>query len=443
MKDKYRYYETLGLDRSASLSEINKAYRSLAKTYHPDVSSHPRARENFQKIQQAYEALSDPETRHEYDAYLDALEELAPDEDTNDVHIENEFYVHNEPITIKGRPRVLDCVHHVIADGQEYIEYDGEFLSFDRGFFPFDTREIDGEFYVPNEDITINGNEYTFRNAHHVSIRGREYIEYNGNFLLFERHEYQDTPSPSGRGFLKTLGNLILILVVALTLYHGFTLATSGDADATPSSSIVAAGTSTPKATSTPVTSFWSTQSSKVAEAMDYTNPTTRDYALSLIDREHSGKYNIAQICDMWEKLYKRWTYVNDPNGFNYYSPASRTINLGLKGDCDDFAILTASSIQAIGGASRIIIASNTGGGGHAYAEVYISSSKSDLQSVADYICQRYKCKSIAYRTTNEGGQTRYWLNLDWQAKHPGGPYYQNSGETIAIYPNKYWVKLK
>jgi len=137
MKDKYRYYETLGLDRSASLSEINKAYRSLAKTYHPDVSSHPRARENFQKIQQAYEALSDPETRHEYDAYLDALEELAPDEDTNDVHIENEFYVHNEPITIKGRPRVLDCVHHVIADGQEYIEYDGEFLSFDRGLFSF------------------------------------------------------------------------------------------------------------------------------------------------------------------------------------------------------------------------------------------------------------------------------------------------------------------
>ncbi|BBL66822.1 transglutaminase-like domain-containing protein [Methanoculleus chikugoensis] len=210
-----------------------------------------------------------------------------------------------------------------------------------------------------------------------------------------------------------------------------------------PSSAVVAAGTVTPKITHTPVSSTWGTQASKVAEAMDYTNPTTRDYSLSLIDKDHGGKYNIAQICDMWEKIYKRWTYVNDPNGFNYYSPASRTINLGLKGDCDDFAILTASSIQAIGGASRIIIASNTDGAGHAYAEVYISSSKSDLQSAADYICQRYKCKSIAYRTTNEGGQTRYWLNLDWQAKHPGGPYYQNNGETVAIYPNKYWVKLK
>ena len=66
MEDEYRYYEILGLNRNASSSEISRAYRSLAKTYHPDVSSHPRALENFQKIQQAYEALSDPRTRNEY-----------------------------------------------------------------------------------------------------------------------------------------------------------------------------------------------------------------------------------------------------------------------------------------------------------------------------------------------------------------------------------------
>ncbi len=189
--------------------------------------------------------------------------------------------------------------------------------------------------------------------------------------------------------------------------------------------------------------SKWDAQASKVVEAMDYKNPTTRDYALSLIDREHGGNYNIAQICDMWEKIYKRWTYVNDPNGFNYYSPASRTIKLGLKGDCDDFAILTASSIQAIGGASRIILAHKTDGTGHAYAEVYIANSKNGLQNAADYICKRYHCKSIAYKTRNVDGQKRYYLNLDWQAKHPGGPYYQNDGETVAIYPNGYWAKLK
>ena len=175
---------------------------------------------------------------------------------------------------------------------------------------------------------------------------------------------------------------------------------------------------------------------------MDYTNPTTRDFALTLIDQSHSGSYNIAQICDMWEKIYKRWTYVNDPKGFEYFSPASRTIKLGLKGDCDDFAILTAASIQAIGGSPRIIVASNTNAAGHAYAEVYLGPSKSNLESATNYICKRYNCKSIAYRVSNEGGQMRL-ANLDWQAKHPGGPYYQNNGETVAIYPNKYWVRLK
>jgi transglutaminase-like putative cysteine protease len=224
-------------------------------------------------------------------------------------------------------------------------------------------------------------------------------------------------------------------------------------------SSVVAVGTATPKPTSaviqkptqlaiprptrTPISSPWDIQASKVVEAMDYTNSTTRDYALSLISREHSGKYNIAQICDMWDKIYKQWTYVNDPKGSNYYSPASRTIKLGVKGDCDDFAILVASTMMAIGGSSRIILASNTGGSGHAYAEVYLGPSKSNVDSAAKYICQRYKCRSVAYRISNEGGQTRYWLNLDWQAKHPGGPYYKNDGETIAIYENKYWVRLK
>jgi hypothetical protein len=191
------------------------------------------------------------------------------------------------------------------------------------------------------------------------------------------------------------------------------------------------------------VASTWDTRASKVVEAMDYKNPTTRDYALIMVEEDHGGKYNIAQICDVWEKTYKRWTYVNDPKGFNYYSPASRTIKLGLKGDCDDFAILVASTMMAIGGSSRIILASNTDGAGHAYAEVRVASSKAGLDGVAAYICLRYHCKSISYRTSTDGGKTQYWLNLDWQAKHPGGPYYKNNGETVVIYPNGRWVKLK
>lgn len=66
-----------------------------------------------------------------------------------------------------------------------------------------------------------------------------------------------------------------------------------------------------------------------------------------------------------------------------------------------------------------------------------MTSSEDDIQNIADYIS-----KGIAYRISNEGGQTRYWLNLDWNSKHPGGAYYQNTGETVAIYSNGHWVRL-
>ena len=167
---------------------------------------------------------------------------------------------------------------------------------------------------------------------------------------------------------------------------------------------------------------------SKIQDAIDYTNPITRDFAVSQV--HHSGKYNIAQICDLWESIGKRWTYVNDPNGREYFSPASHTIAIGLKGDCDDFAIVTASAIKAVGGASRIILTS-----GHAYPEVSIASSESNLNSLASYICKRYNCKRICYHTSTVGGKTIYWLNLDWSAGHPGGPFTNDGGYYSVVYP--------
>jgi len=300
-------------------------------------------------------------------------------------------------------------------------------------------------FVVSSETVCVNGEWYDLEDATHCVVDGQEYIWLEDQWYELtdsvvgdpaeaadEEPDYpQYEPPPQTGGWKSILAYVLIFLVAA-----GVGAVVVGELGYTkfvnPSSSAVAPGTS----------SHGDTQTSKVVEAMDYKNPTTRDYALSLIDKRHDGSYNIGQICDMWEKIYKKWTYVNDPKGFEYYSPASRTIKLGVKGDCDDFAILVASTMLAIGGTPRIILASNTGGG-HAYAEVCIADSKTDLDKAAKYICQRYKCKSIAYRTSNDGGKTRYWLNLDWWAKHPGGPYYKNDGETIAIYENKYWVRLK
>ncbi|MCD1294022.1 hypothetical protein CUJ83_03310 [Methanocella sp. CWC-04] len=62
------YYEILGLDASASIDDIKKAYRILAKKYHPDVNKDPRSGEIFKSVSEAYEILSDETTRAEYDS---------------------------------------------------------------------------------------------------------------------------------------------------------------------------------------------------------------------------------------------------------------------------------------------------------------------------------------------------------------------------------------
>jgi curved DNA-binding protein len=62
------YYQILGVDRDASQGDIQKAFRKLARKYHPDVSKERNASDKFKKINEAYEVLKDPEKRKRYDA---------------------------------------------------------------------------------------------------------------------------------------------------------------------------------------------------------------------------------------------------------------------------------------------------------------------------------------------------------------------------------------
>jgi molecular chaperone DnaJ len=63
------YYEVLGVPRNADDQAIKKAFRKLARELHPDVSEHPEAEARFREVSEAYEALSNPETRQLYDRY--------------------------------------------------------------------------------------------------------------------------------------------------------------------------------------------------------------------------------------------------------------------------------------------------------------------------------------------------------------------------------------
>ncbi len=67
--NKRDYYEVLGVSKGASQDEIKRAFRKLAKKYHPDVSKEPDAEEKFKEAQEAYAVLSDEQKRAQYDQY--------------------------------------------------------------------------------------------------------------------------------------------------------------------------------------------------------------------------------------------------------------------------------------------------------------------------------------------------------------------------------------
>lgn len=69
MANKRDYYDVLGVSRAATPDELKKAYRKLARQYHPDVSDDPNANERFKEISEAYEVLSDDQKRATYDRF--------------------------------------------------------------------------------------------------------------------------------------------------------------------------------------------------------------------------------------------------------------------------------------------------------------------------------------------------------------------------------------
>jgi curved DNA-binding protein len=63
------FYQILGVPRDASQEDIQRAYRKLARTYHPDVNHDPGSEDRFKDVSEAYDVLSDPQTRRRYDAF--------------------------------------------------------------------------------------------------------------------------------------------------------------------------------------------------------------------------------------------------------------------------------------------------------------------------------------------------------------------------------------
>ncbi|MER8014062.1 J domain-containing protein [Streptomyces griseoluteus] len=73
------FYEVLGVPRDADRDEIQRAYRKLARTYHPDVNKDPAAEERFKEVNEAFSVLSDPDQRARYDRFGEDFRQVPED----------------------------------------------------------------------------------------------------------------------------------------------------------------------------------------------------------------------------------------------------------------------------------------------------------------------------------------------------------------------------
>ena len=162
------------------------------------------------------------------------------------------------------------------------------------------------------------------------------------------------------------------------------------------------------------------------AEAVLSDAPCVRDFAVHLASKMHGsyhregrpdgipGETGIQQVLSIHTYLASAWKYVNDPTiaWQDYNSPADRTIALGLAGDCDDFAVVVAACVEAIGGIARIVHG-ECAGGGHAWAEVLVGGDhewSSAVVVVRDFFGDR--SRSVAGLKDSAGNS---WLSLDWR----------------------------
>ena len=118
---------------------------------------------------------------------------------------------------------------------------------------------------------------------------------------------------------------------------------------------------------------------------------------------------------------------------------ASRIIDEGLNGNCLDYAILNAAAIESVGGRTRVTIAQNALGEGHAYAEVFLTNNTTELESIENYLAMKYPVTTMHYLSVHSQGNGEYWMSLDWQANYPGASFFHDNGEFCSYYPSGYY----
>jgi len=181
------------------------------------------------------------------------------------------------------------------------------------------------------------------------------------------------------------------------------------------------------------------TKEDELRQAIDYNNPIVMNFARNKATsnfqeyRDLIRDRRIVQFFSIFKEIKSRWVYVFDPSGEDYYSKASETImqleyNDLFKGDCDDYSILMAACIRAIGGEVQLvrtnILRQDGTTVGHLYPEVKIGDKK-DLDNIAHVMKtvlfpDEIRDRPIRYYQDPKGN---VWLNFDYNDNYPGGRY--------------------
>jgi hypothetical protein len=158
-------------------------------------------------------------------------------------------------------------------------------------------------------------------------------------------------------------------------------------------------------------------------KAINYNSPIVRQFAIQAVNKHFRNQQqgpnrNLVQGFAVFKEIKSRWNYINDPKSREYYARASESAIL-LGGDCDDYSILMAACLQSIGCISRLTLTTQ-----HVYPEILIGN-KHDLERMTLLIGQNLfstenKQKPLHYHIDADG---KIWLNLDYTASYPGGPF--------------------
>jgi hypothetical protein len=157
-----------------------------------------------------------------------------------------------------------------------------------------------------------------------------------------------------------------------------------------------------------------------VKEKVQYQDSVVRNFSVKYslaYFKEYELKYGLlTRYFSLFKYINVNFKYVPDAQKDEYYAAPRETILNGLGGDCDDHSILMASCMMSIGARCRIVIVD-----GHMYPEMYVGDKKrfDVLQQAIIQLFQDYDIHRIYYHENNGD----YWINLDYTADYPGGPY--------------------